>query len=199
MSQASRRRGFVSWFVEPYRQVKLGLLFLILNLIFSAIILSVFGYYIWDIYNAVSSYFHLSPDQSQLAMQKFSTPVIVGILLIGLFVLTTILVSVKYTHQIYGPLVSIHRFLDNLLQNQYPESLQLRQSDQLKDLADKLNIIAEGINKKRDSSMIPVFKFLDDLIDGKNPAPLKLRDADQMNQLSEKLNSIAEKLEQGPK
>ncbi len=194
MSQAGRRRGFVSWFVEPYRQVKLGLLFLIINLIFSVIILSVFGYYIWEISSAVSSYFHLSPEQSQLAMQKFSTPVVVGVLLVALFVVTTILVSVKYTHQIYGPLVSIHRFLDNLLENQYPEALQLRQSDQLKDLADKLNTIGEAVSKKRDSSMIPIFRFLDELIEGKNPKSLQLRDADQMQQLADKLNQISAKL-----
>ena len=37
MKQSGRRRGFKSWFVEPYRQVKLGLLFIVVNLVFSAL------------------------------------------------------------------------------------------------------------------------------------------------------------------
>ena len=39
MKQSGRRRGFVSWFVEPYRQVKLGLIFLLLNFVFAGLTL----------------------------------------------------------------------------------------------------------------------------------------------------------------
>jgi hypothetical protein len=195
MKPAGRRRGFKSWFVEPYRQVKLGLMFLVVNILFSGLILGVFGYYIWDMYVAVSSYFHLTQDQSGLALAKFSTPMIVGSGLIALFVVTTILISVKYTHEIYGPLVSIHRFLDQFLEGKRPDALHLRESDQLKDLALKLNTAAETIaGDKRQSSFVPVYRYLDDLIEGKNPEPLKLRDADQLNTLVEKLNKLAAKL-----
>lgn len=190
-----RRRGFKSWFVEPYRQVKLGLLFLVTNLIFSVLIFGVFGYYVWDMYSAVSSYFHLTQEQSSLALAKFSTPMIAGAGLIIIFVITTIMLSVKYTHQIYGPLVSIHRFLDQMLAGEKPDSLQLRESDQLQDLAEKLNTIAEvsGADKRK-GPMIGVYRFLDDLNEGKRPDPLKFRDTDQLSQLAEKLNKLSDKI-----
>jgi hypothetical protein len=194
-----RRRGFKSWFVEPYRQVKLGLLFLVTNLVFSALILGVFGYYVWDMYSAVSSYFHLTQEQSSLALAKFSTPMIVGSGLIVVFVITTIMLSVKYTHQIYGPLISIHRFLDQMLAGEKPESLQLRESDQLQDLAEKLNTIAEvSATDKRQGPMIGVYRFLDELNADKMPAPLKFRDTDQISQLAEKLNTLAAKIHGQP-
>lgn len=192
MKPYGRRRGFKSWFVEPYRQVKLGLLFIVVNLIFSSLIFGIFGFYVWDMYSSVSVYFSLSSDQKELMLAKFTTPVVVGAGLIALFVVTTIMLSVKYTHRIYGPLVSIHRFLDALLEGRRPEPLHLRESDQLKDLAQKLNTLGEISGEdKRQSSLVPVYRFVDDLIAGKHPQDLKLRDTDQLNVLAEKLNALS--------
>lgn len=137
-----RRKGVKSLLVEPYKQVKLGLMFLLVNLVFSVLIVTVFGYFLWDIYRTISTYFHLTEQESILTMGKFAWPAIIGGSLIGLFVLTTLLVSIRYTHEIYGPLVSIHRFLDDVLEGRKPHNLQLRESDQLKDLATKLNKVA---------------------------------------------------------
>jgi len=194
MRTTGRRRGVKSWLVEPYRQVKLGLMFLVVNLIFSALIFSVFGYLIWDIYNAVSTYFALSGAQSALALSKFAVPAAVGAALILLFIVTTLLISVKYTHEIYGPLVSINRFLDDLLEGKRPDLIALRESDQLKDLAERLNSLAERlIGDQRQAPMIAIHRFLDDYLAGKTPAAIQLRGSDHLSQLAEKLNMLAAK------
>jgi hypothetical protein len=190
-----RRRGIQSWLVEPYRQVKLGLIFLVFNLVFAALIFSVFGYYVMDMYGAVTAHLSLSQQEDQLLRAKYIFPVMVGAGLILFFIVTTLAISIKYTHQIYGPLVSIHRFLDGLLEGKHVELLHLRESDQLKDLATKLNTVSELLSgDKRQSTLLPVYRFLDDLIAGENPQPLKFRESDQLQMLSEKLNSLALKL-----
>jgi len=153
MKPSSRRRGFISWFVEPYRQVKLGLIFLFLNLTFAGLIFLVFGYYLWDVYQAMAAYFQFSNQQNLEVLTKFQTPALLGSALLLVFVGLTILVSVRYTHRIYGPLVSIHRFLDELLSNQPVSPLLLRESDQLKELAEKLNHLAEQITRQVSSSV----------------------------------------------
>jgi hypothetical protein len=187
----SRRRGFSSWFVEPYKQVRLGLMFLLVNFVFSILIVGVFGYYVMEMYNAVSTYFKLSGQESEVALGKFTLPLTLGIALIALFVVTTILVSVRYTHEIYGPLVSIHRYLDDLLNGKSPKPIQLRESDQLKDLAIKLNSVAERfIDDSRAGPLIQVHRFLDDLIAGKKPPAMKLRDNDHYADLVAKLNQL---------
>jgi signal transduction histidine kinase len=128
-------------------------------------------------------------------MKKFAVPLISCASLIVLFVLTTILVSVRFTHQIYGPLVSIHRYLDEVLAGSVPQPIQLRESDQLKDLADKLNSVAERMAvDQRAGTMVAVYRFLDELGEGKKPQPIKLRDNDRMTELVEKLNKIAGKI-----
>lgn len=190
----SRRRGFQGWFVEPYKQVRLGLMFLLVNFCFAALIIGVFGYYVYDMYDSVATYFKLSGSESTVAMQKFAFPMAIGVGLIILFIVTTILVSVRYTHEIYGPLVSIHRYLDDVLTGRTPSPIMLRESDQLKDLATKLNSVAERVGTdQRAGPLTAIHRFLDDMIAGKKPTPIKLRDTDYFSELAVKLNALAEK------
>ena len=147
MAVQSRRRGFRSWFVEPYLQVRLGLMVLMLNFAFSFLIFIVFGYYIWDIYSTLASYFDLSQSQGEQVIDKLLLPLAICGGIVFFFIVSTILLTVKYTHQIYGPLVSIHRFLDAMIEGSSVAPLVLRQSDQLQKLAEKLNKLAA---QKRD-------------------------------------------------
>ncbi len=188
-----RRRGFTSWFVEPYRQVKLGLVFLVVNFVFSVLIFGVFGYYLWDVYQAIVGYFELSGPQGGEILDKLAIPLIWGAALMLVFIVTTILVSVKYTHAIYGPLVSIHRYLDDLLEEKRVSPLTLRESDQLQDLAQKLNLVAERyLVDQRQSSLVPVHRFIDELLQGEQPKPLEVRGSDHLRDLVNKLNKLAD-------
>jgi hypothetical protein len=201
LNPTGRRGGVRGLFIEPYRQVKLGLMFLAVNFTFAALIFAVFGYYVWDMYTAVSSYFQLTQSQNAMALTKFSIPILVGAALLLLFIATTILISVKYTHEIYGPLVQIHRFLDEFLESKRPGPLHLRESDQLKDLASKLNTMAEIMyTDKRKDTVMPVYRFVDELLAGKNPADIHIRGADDSNEmrvLAEKLNQLAALIREG--
>ena len=190
----SRRSGVKSWFVEPYKQVKLGLMFLLVNGVFAFLIIGVFGYYVYEMYDVVTEYFRLSGAESMMTARKFFVPMTVGGSLILLFIITTILVSVRYTHEIYGPLVSIHRYLDDILTGRVPGPIQLRESDQLKDLADKLNSVAERVGEsKRAGAMMAIHRFLDEAAEGKTPEPIRLRDGDPLSELAGKLNALMSK------
>jgi hypothetical protein len=192
MKRSGRRRGFSSWFVEPYRQVKLGLLFVLLNLMFAGLVLGVFGFYIYDIYQAISVYFALSHEQSAIILAKLQVPVVIGGLLVLAFVVLSVLISVKYTHEIYGPLVSIHRFLDDLLNGRRSAPIHLRESDQLKELAEKLNLLMERFGQDRREPPLAAFhRFMDQLENGESPDPIKLRQDDAWYPLAERLNSWA--------
>ncbi|MBF0440956.1 MAG: hypothetical protein HQK54_03550 [Oligoflexales bacterium] len=166
-----RRRGFKSWFVEPYRQIKLGLMFFVLNMAFSILLVLVLGYYLYDVYKALTVYFSLSDTQGSQILDKLSVPmfIIFGMMLV--FVVLTVLVSVKYTHEIYGPLVSINRFLDTLLDSGKAEPLFLRESDQLKDLALRLNCLSKRLDGKTPISAMEVELFLSNLIENLKADP----------------------------
>ena len=144
MKQSKGRRGGVrSMLVEPYIQVRLGLMFIIVNLIFSVLIFGVVAWYVSDVFGALNTYFQLTGQESNLTMSKLQVPLmIIGLLVLG-FVATTFYVAVNYTYKIYGPLISINRFLDDVLEGKRPGLLALREGDQLQDLASKLNLLVD--------------------------------------------------------
>jgi hypothetical protein len=194
---SSRRGGLLSWFVEPYRQIKLGLMVLLSNLVFSVLIMGIVFYYLWDVYSTMVGYFDLTQAQDTEVMTKLGWPLTIVAGLIILFIITTILITVNYTYQIYGPLVSIHRFLDSVLEGTPVRPLNIRESDQLHDLAVKLNRLAEMVGTdNRRSSIAAIHRALDQLVQGQSAQPVEIREADQYADLVKKLNLLIEKVNQ---
>lgn len=147
-NRSARRKGLKGLIVEPYKQIKIGLIFLLVNLIFAALFLAVFGYYLNDVHSTLVAMTGNDQVQSGIIASKLQTPFIVGGVLMFGFILTTLLVSVRYTHHIYGPLVSIHRYLDDFADGKGQQSpLKLRDGDQLQTLAEKINKAIASIQK----------------------------------------------------
>ena len=82
------RRGAI--LIEPYKQLRFGIMFLVINLIFSTLVFGVFGYFLWDVYGTVSLYFQLDGSESVITLSKLSKPAIIGLVLIVLFIGATL-------------------------------------------------------------------------------------------------------------
>jgi hypothetical protein len=147
VTSKGRRGGVRSKLVEPYFQIKLGLMFIIVNIIFSALIAGATWWILSDVFGAVKTYFDLTGNDAALTVGKFSTPMIMIAAIVISFIGTTFYVAVHYTHKIYGPLISINRFVDELVEGKAPQRLSLRDGDELQDLASKLNILADMYKK----------------------------------------------------
>jgi len=141
-----RRGGLGSMLVEPYVQVRLGLMIVMLNMVFAVLMACVFGYYIWDVFKAMETYFQLNQAESLVTWSKFAWPLAAGGLLVTVFIGLTFYITIKYTHKIYGPLISVHRFLDVILEGGKPEPLKLRNNDELGGLVEKLNQVYEKLS-----------------------------------------------------
>ena len=142
----NRRGGFFSMIIEPYRQIKLSLMILALNILFGLSVGLVVYYYIADIHGAVSGYCLLDAVESQETWAKFLKPIIVILSLVFVFFGLSFVIIIIYTHQIYGPLVSIHRYLDHLASGDKIKPLSVRSSDQLVTLARKLDLIGKYLS-----------------------------------------------------
>lgn len=53
--------------------------------------------------------------------------------------------TIIITHRFVGPFVSINRFVDSLISQKYDETLNLRTSDEMHEIADKLNTLGERL------------------------------------------------------
>ena len=183
------RRGKV--LLEPYKQLRFGMVFIGLNLLFSLLMTGVFSYFMYDMFAAISSYFRLSGAESAMTMEKFMTPLGVSLGIFLAFIVSTLVLSARYTHQFYGPMVSIKRFLDQIIEGGRPAPIKLRANDQLQDLVSRLNTIAsldrQIVNQR---SLSEILRFLDDLIAGRKPAPLTTGKEDPLEPIATKLNNL---------
>lgn len=179
--------------IEPYKQLRFGIMFLLLNLIFASLMLCVFGYFLLDIFVAITEYFKLDPNQQMTTASKFMRPISIGIVLFVMFIFSTLYLSVHYTHQIYGPLVSIRRFLDDILSGKKPVPIKLRAKDQLHDLVDRLNLLTDVNTASSSRSIQAMNQFAEEVLAGGQPQEIRLDDSDPLKPLSMKLNQLAMK------
>ncbi len=183
----TRREGIL---VEPYKQLRFGITFLVINLVFSTLLLTIFGYYVWDIYDTVSVYFELDGKENLLMLSKLAMPLAFATVLVILFIITTLVASARYTHQIYGPLVSIRRFLDDLNEGKVPSKINLRATDQLQDLATTLNQLILNKTFIKAESKAKLSDFVEKLSENEKPSPLALESNDALYDLGTKLNKL---------
>ena len=145
MSDQIRRSSVL---IEPYKQLRFGILFLMINFVFSLLCFSIFYLFLSDVQQTLEVYFKLDAAQIGQIRAKFLQPLLLAAGLFLLFIVVTLYLSVTYTHKFYGPLVSINRFLDELNEGKNPEPIQLRTNDQLQDLAERLNRLSQPQGKK---------------------------------------------------
>ncbi len=60
--------------------------------------------------------------------------------------------GVVLSHRLFGPLVSINRHIATLREGQYSARLQLRSSDDMSELKDSLNDLAEALERRHGNS-----------------------------------------------
>jgi hypothetical protein len=181
--------------IEPYQQIRFGLVFLFLNFIFSVLVLSVFGYYMWDMFSAIKELFLLKDPQIKVVASKFFVPASIGAGLVLVFVVATLYFAARYTHQIYGPLVSIRRFLDQIIAGESPQAVSIRKTDQLQDLVTRLNIISKQYSESSDSKSIKkVCDYIDALEKGKKISIPVFDVNDPLYDLAQKLEKLTLKL-----
>ncbi len=188
MKTASRRGKIL---LEPYKQLRFGMVFLALNLFFSLLMTGVFSYFMYDMFTAISSYFRLAGAQSAMTLDKFATPFYLSMGLFLAFIVSTLVLSARYTHQFYGPMVSIKRFLDQIIAGGRPAPIKLRANDQLQELVSRLNTIAamdrEVVNQ---DSLAKICRFIDDFAAGRPSAPLAVDREDPLGEMALKLNAL---------
>lgn len=148
----AQQRKWQNILVEPFVQIKMGAYVLALSLIYSTAL----GVFIWDAFDEQMFQFQEvyegnSPDF--IFSQGPHTAYIFALAaLVAVFILIMLLLIVRRTHRMFGPMVSIERFVDSVTQGDYTQRLKLREKDDLKDLAESLNRVAAALERENAKS-----------------------------------------------
>jgi nitrate/nitrite-specific signal transduction histidine kinase len=80
--------------------------------------------------------------------ETFNTNAVRVAALLVLFIVAQFFVVFRMTHKIYGPLVSIERFVGEIAEGNYDRRVVIRKGDELGRLVDSLNQMADSLDKR---------------------------------------------------
>ena len=146
-----KSRSLLTYLVDPFKQIRMGLYFIVLSLVFMIASAGIFYQITYEQYANVMKIFNVVDTTSQWNLIA-NDVVIRGLIKVAILLITytilTFAMSITLTHKVYGPLVSIHNFIDDLKKGDYKKRITIREKDDLKDLVNKLNDLAEALEKK---------------------------------------------------
>ena len=128
-------------------QSKLGLYCVLTSVLFTASILT-YGYTsLFGLYEIIVELTDVSNDLSAVIEAKISGFLTFCALLGLLYVVTTVLVSIYYTHRFVGPTVAFKRHIVALRKGEYGSRVVLRKTDAFADMAEELNMLAADLER----------------------------------------------------
>jgi signal transduction histidine kinase len=173
----AKRRTFRAYLVEPFKQIRFGLHVVFVSLLFSALFAYVFLWAFLQQYQQVFEWFSVIEAESKAAMLDNEVFIRNGYILaatILAFVITTLYVVVRRTHRMYGPMISMMRFVAELKKGNYAVRIHIRERDDFHNFVAELNALAETLQARHgvpaisngEQGMDGLDKRLDSIEDG---------------------------------
>ena len=148
---SKERRKISSLLIEPFKQVKFGLVLLAVSTFF----LIVLAYFILEAFNAqyaqLMELYQVTDEGSRYALitnDLFKRHMIQLGLVYFVYMLVFFSLVIKLTHRFYGPTLAISRFVSQMKQGNYAYRLSLRKTDELQSVAQELNSLAEDLERR---------------------------------------------------
>lgn len=148
------RRNLRSTLIEPFKQIKLGLYVVAITMAFVTVAGIMFVAAFTEQYTHVMNIFQVVDPNLRWELvtnDVFYTNAIRLGVLFATFIAVMMGTVFRMTHRIYGPLVSIERFLTQITEGQYNKRVTIRAGDEMQRLAQKLNGMAEALERRHGS------------------------------------------------
>jgi signal transduction histidine kinase len=146
--QRPKRRIVKTYLVEPFKQLKFGLHVVAVCLAFVIILSGLFVRAFYEQYEQVAQLFQVADSSDVLDNNVFwRNGILIGVTLVA-FVGTMMWVVIRKTQRMYGPIISILRFVNELKKGNYAVRINVRQRDDFQNLVISLNELAVDLHKQ---------------------------------------------------
>lgn len=150
MTQSERRprRSLRTLVIEPFRQIRFGLHVSAVSLIFAIVLMVVIVRAFYKQYQQVIEWFQVA----EIA-ELMDNDVIVANVRIILIVMFFMVVAIHWvifrrTHRLYGPMVAIQRFIQELQKGNFEARVVVREKDDFKHVVKQLNQLASKLERE---------------------------------------------------
>jgi len=144
----AKRRTLRAYLVEPFKQIRFGLHVVSVSLTFAGIFAYLFMDAYREQYQQVFEMFQVADQTAVLQNDIFLKNQAKIITAIVAFVAITLFVVVRRTHRMYGPMISMMRFVSELKRGNYAVRINIRERDDFQKFVTELNALAEELQNK---------------------------------------------------
>jgi len=144
----SNRRSFKNIMVNPKQQLRYSFVVVTGCCLSVILFLMVVVFQVKQTMTTLAVAYRLDSEVVTAIQAALTSAVYVSILLACGVTFLSVLVGIRLSHRIYGPVVSIKRHIGQLAGGDYKARLTLRKHDDLLDIRDSLNSLAEALEKR---------------------------------------------------
>lgn len=148
----AKRRTLRAYLVEPFKQIRFGLHVVAVSLGFTGLLGWLFVRAFREQYQQVVDIFEVTETVDLMANDVFVRNAFLIGGTLAAFCGVMMFVVIRRTHKMYGPMVSIMRFLGELSRGNYAVRIHIRERDDFQNLVGRLNDLAETLHKRHGSS-----------------------------------------------
>ena len=161
----AKRSRIRSYLIEPFKQIRFGLHVVGVCFTFLVVLGWMYANAFYEQYEQVFELFQVAEKQDLVNNSVFiKNGTIIGSTL-TMFALAIMFVVIRRTHKMYGPMVSIMRFVGELSKGHFAVRINVREKDDFQQLVGSLNNLAEYLHKTHGAGNKSGLDALDDRLD----------------------------------
>lgn len=149
--ESSESRAPTGILIRPREQFRYALVLVAGGIIAQSLVILTMAYYLNTAVAQVIETHEINPEVGQSISHTISLSMTVLMIIAVAFAMGATWIGIKLSHRMYGPMVPFNRHIDKLKQGYYNHRMNLRKTDELKELRDALNSLAESLQARHGS------------------------------------------------
>ena len=134
--------------VRPRQQFRYAFVLVAGGVLAQSLVIGAMAYFMSNTIHGVVDAHHVDPEVAETITHAIMLSLSLLMVVAAAFAFVAVLVGVKLSHRIYGPMVAFNRHIESLKAGYYNVRMNLRRTDDLKELRDALNGLAEALEKR---------------------------------------------------
>ncbi len=141
------KRRVRNYVLQPLLQIKIGLYSIILSLLFAAALAWIVYYNFAGLVNSVVLLTDAEDEVRELFMDYWRGTQIWVYASFLIYIVSTVGLSILYTHKLVGPTIAFKRHLRSLREGRFNSRTYLRKGDAFSEVAHELNRLSEQLER----------------------------------------------------
>ncbi len=142
------RRPVSGRLVRPRQQLKYAMVLVCGGIVAQSVIIGSVVYFMSASIKSIAANYHLDPEVGAVITNSITSSLVLIMLVATAVAMAAILIGIKLSHRIYGPMIPFRRHIDELKDGNFSSRIRLRKDDDLLEIRDALNDLAITLEER---------------------------------------------------